>query len=186
MAADGRVETVTADLNEPLPFGAASFDAAVSHNTIECLHNPEAFIAEVGRVLVPGGHLLLGHADFDTLVFSSADLALTRRLVQHFSDAVPSFMEASNGTIGRGLVALAQRSPLELVETFAWVGHQTTFEQGGPAHTAAICVAAEARRDPELEPLVEPWLTELQEQAEHGEFFYSINDYAVLLRKPSA
>ncbi len=60
------------------------------------------------------------------------------------------------------------------------------LREGSPAHTAASCIAAEARRDPELEPLVEQWLAELQEQAERGEFFYSINDYAVLLRKPSA
>jgi SAM-dependent methyltransferase len=57
-----------ADLDEPLPFVAGSFDAALSHNVLECLREPEPFLAEVARVLVPGGHLLLGHADPDTVV----------------------------------------------------------------------------------------------------------------------
>jgi hypothetical protein len=36
---------------------------------IECLPSPESLIAEAARVSVRGGHLLLGHSDFDTMVF---------------------------------------------------------------------------------------------------------------------
>jgi SAM-dependent methyltransferase len=181
-----RVEHVVADLDEPLPFGDASFDAAVCQNVIECLADPQAFLGEAARILVPGGHLLLGHSDFDTLVFSATDLALTRRLVHHFCDTVQPFMAAADGTSGRRLVALGRRSPMELVESFAWVGHHTTFEQHGPARVAATLVAADGRRDPELRDSVEGWLADLEEQARTGDFFYSLNDYAVLLRKPAA
>lgn len=178
-----RVDYVVADLNERLPFEDRSFDAAVCQNVIECLRDPQAFIAEVTRILVPGGHLLLGHSDFDTLVFSATDLALTRRLVHRFCDTVQPWMTAADGTIGRRLVALGRRSSLELVQTFAWVGHHTTFEPDGPAYIAATLVAQEGRRDPELRERVDEWLADLEQQAQHGEFFYSINDYAVLLRK---
>jgi SAM-dependent methyltransferase len=180
--ADQRFAYVAADLNQTLPFADGAFEAAVCHNVIECLRSPESFMAEVARVLAPGGHLLLGHSDFDTLVFSTSDLALTRRLVHRFCDSVPPFMTEADGTIGRRLVALAHRSPLDLVETFAWVGHSTTFDEGGPAHTAATLVAAEGRGDPELAPRVDAWLADLERQAAAGELFYSVNDYAVLLR----
>ena len=56
-------------------------------------------------------------------------------------------MTVADGTVGRRLVAVARRSPLQLVKTFAWVGHHTTFETGGAAHLAAKLIAAEGRRD---------------------------------------
>jgi SAM-dependent methyltransferase len=179
-----RAELVVADLDEPLPFPDASFDAALCHNVIECLRDHQAFLVEVARVLKPGGHLLLGHSDFDTLVFSASDLDLTRRLVHRFCDTVQPWMTVADGTVGRRLVALARRSPLELVRTLAWVDHQTTFEPCGTAHTFASLVAKDGRRDPELAPQVDRWLADLERQAETGEFFFSLNDYAVLLRKP--
>lgn len=141
-------------------------------------------MAEVARILRPGGHLLLGHSDFDTLVFSATDVDLTRKLVHRFCDAVQPLMTVADGTVGRRLVALGRRSPLNVVQSFAWVGHHTTFEHGGPAHMAARLVAAEGRRDPELAARVDGWLAELEQQAQRRELLYSINDYAVLLHKP--
>jgi hypothetical protein len=119
-------------------------------------------------------------------VFSATDLALTRRLVHRFCDTVQPWMTAADGTVGRRLIALGHRSPMELVKTFPRVGHHTTFEPDGPAHVAAILVAADGRRDPELREGVDGWLANLEEQARQGEFFYSLNDYAVLLRKTAA
>jgi SAM-dependent methyltransferase len=185
LAGDPRVESVVADLEEPLPFATATFDAGICHNVLEDLRAPDVFLVEAARVLAPGGHLLLGHSDFDTLVFSSSDLELTRRIVHRFSDTVQPWMTTANGTIGRELLAVGRRSPLEVVRTFAWVGHHTSFQEGGPAHTAATLVANDARRDAALAPHVDGWLEDLRAQAGRGEFFYSLNDYAVLLRKPA-
>ncbi len=181
---DERCEYVAADLNTPLPFAENTFDAAVCHNVIECLDDPPAFIRGVARILRPGGHLLLGHTDFDTLIFSAHDVALTRRLVHRFCDTVQPWMTVADGTVGRRLVGLGTRSPLDLIRTFAWVGHHTTFEPDGPAHMAASLVAADGRRDPELHDQVDRWLADLADQADQGTFLYSINDYAVLLQKP--
>lgn len=182
--ADARIEVVVADLNESLPFADEEFDAAVCQNVVECLRDPYALLAEVTRILRPGGHLLLGHSDFDTLVFSATDVDLTRKLVHRFCDAVQPWMTIADGTVGRRLVALGRRSPLNVIKSFAWVGHHTTFEHGGPAHIAARLVAAEGRRDPQLAPHVDGWLADLEQQAQHRELLYSINDYAVLLHKP--
>ena len=182
---DARIEAVVADLNESLPFADEAFDAAVCQNVVECLRDPHALLAEVARILGRDGHLLLGHSDFDTLVFSATDVELTRMLVHRFCDAVQPWMTVADGTVGRRLVALGRRSPLNVIKSFAWVGHHTTFEHGGPAHTAARLVAAEGRRDPQLAPHVDGWLADLEQQAERRELLYSINDYAVLLHKPS-
>jgi SAM-dependent methyltransferase len=48
-----------ADLGEPLPFPAASFDAALASLVMHYLHDWEPTLAEFRRVLIPGGHLVI-------------------------------------------------------------------------------------------------------------------------------
>ena len=67
---------------------------------------------------------------------------------------------------------------------FAWVGHHTTFEPEGPEHVAATLVAQNGRRDADLAAHVDGWLADIERRATSGEFSYSLDDYAVLLREP--
>jgi hypothetical protein len=68
------------------------------HNVLEVLPAPDALVAEAIRVLRPGGRLVLAHSDFDTLIFASEDLALTRRLVRDYCDTQQNWMDAVDGT----------------------------------------------------------------------------------------
>ena len=49
------IEPVQANVEEPLPFEGASFDAVVAGELLEHLQFPDALVAEIGRVLKPGG-----------------------------------------------------------------------------------------------------------------------------------
>ena len=49
------IETRWADLDEPLPFEEASFDVVVAGELLEHLRDPHRVVAEVRRVLRPGG-----------------------------------------------------------------------------------------------------------------------------------
>ncbi len=187
LAADVNVRPVAADLREPLPFSDSSFEAALCHNTLECLPDRQAFLREVARVLRPGGHLLLGHTDFDTMVFNARDIDLTRKLVHANADTQEKWMDASDGTIGRKLVAIARRSPFELSATFAWVTLDTEFGQESVARAAVRSIGGAVRRDhhQDLAGRFSDWVNELQTLAERGQFLFSVNDYAVLLREPT-
>ncbi len=158
----------------------------VCHNTLEALVAADAFLAEVARVLAPGGHFLLSHTDFDTIVFNASDLELTRRLVHAYADTQEEWMDSADATIGRKLVAIARRSPFELLETLAWVEIDTEFAEGQAAATAVAGIAGAVRRDAhhELASRLEGWVEDQRVRAAHGEFLFSVNDYAVLLRRP--
>lgn len=49
------IETVWADADEPLPFPDAGFDAVVAGELLEHIRFPDRLVAEVARVLRPGG-----------------------------------------------------------------------------------------------------------------------------------
>ena len=51
------IEPVQANVEEPLPFDDGSFDAVVAGELLEHLQFPDALVAEIGRVLRPGGVL---------------------------------------------------------------------------------------------------------------------------------
>jgi len=73
-----------ADLDAPLPFGAAAFDLCVSLSTIEYVRDPMAFVGEAARVLRPGGTLLL----------HTMNLAFLPRRVQLLVGRLPTFNAA--------------------------------------------------------------------------------------------
>jgi SAM-dependent methyltransferase len=183
---DPHVRTVVADLNKRLPFEDASLGAAICHNTLEALPSADAFLAEVARVLVPGGHFLLSHTDNDTIVFTSSDLSLTRRLVHAYADTQEEWMDSADGTIGRKLPSIAARSPLEVLDTYAWVEIDTALAAGEVADQALQGIAGAVRRDRhhDLASRIEAWADDLRVRAATGEFLFSVNDYAVLLRRP--
>lgn len=54
-AAARGIEPVRANVEEPLPFPDASFDAVVAGELLEHMASPEELVAEVRRVLRPGG-----------------------------------------------------------------------------------------------------------------------------------
>ena len=52
------IEPVQANVEDPLPFEDASFDAVVAGELLEHLRFPDALVAEIHRVLRPGGVLV--------------------------------------------------------------------------------------------------------------------------------
>ncbi len=187
LEADPNVRIVLADLNKRLPFEDATLGGAICLDTLEALPSTESFLDEVLRVLVPGGHLLLSAKDYDTMVFNSSDISLTRRLVHAFADTQEQWMDSADGTIGRKLRAIGARSPFELVDCFAWVELDTEFAAGEAADHAVQGIQGAVRRDRhhELASRLEAWVEDLRVRAAQGEFLFSVNDYAVLLRRPA-
>jgi SAM-dependent methyltransferase len=174
-----------ADLAQPLPIATASVDRVLCHNTLEALADPAGLLVEAHRVLRPGGLAVIGHSDFDTLVYAGGDLALTRRLVHTYCDQQqPGWMDAVDGTIGRRLPALVGRSPLDVRQVHAQVLLEQAYEPGALGFTLAQGVVATAAKSGQFTTAeLDGWLASLDAAATQGEYLFSINDYIVLAAK---
>jgi len=83
-----------------LAFAPATFDRCRTERTLLHLDHPEQALAELVRVVRPGGQVVVFDFDWDMTFIDHPDKQLTRMLVQACSDAV------KHGWIGRHLPRL--------------------------------------------------------------------------------
>ncbi|MFD8478521.1 methyltransferase domain-containing protein [Kitasatospora sp. NPDC059673] len=173
----GSTAAIVADLRDPLPCSDESVDVVLSYNTIECLPNPKEMLAEVARVLRPGGRAVIAHVDFDSIVVAGADTDLDRRVCHAFADDAQSWMDHTDGRIGRKLGLLLARSPLDLVGVeplLAWSTEFTGHAQDRVGQTRkALLSAARHGRGAVAPEEVEAWYTSVCDADRLGGFFFS-------------
>ncbi|MER7703606.1 methyltransferase domain-containing protein [Kitasatospora sp. NPDC097605] len=183
---EGGAEIEVADLAEPLPLPDDSVDAVVSYNVLECLPDPAASLAEIARVLRPGGRAVVAHVDFDSLVIAGAGRDLDRRVCHAFTDDQQPWMDHVDGRIGRKLPGLVQDSPLLVERVHPLVTSST--ELSGHARRriegirhALTSAASEGRGTVSLAD-IETWHEALQLAADHGRFFLAETAVVVTAR----
>jgi SAM-dependent methyltransferase len=184
---DERVRSRIVDLDERLPFSDASIDRLVSLNVVEHLLHPLEHLRECGRVLRPGGRLVLAHSDWDTALFTSTDDELTRVLVDRFVAEEPRGAERADGFMGRKLLALAaiaaRGAGLDVVLVDSWADTHRRFDEGSLAWKVALGLLAAARDDEELTARAAGWMDGLRRLAGQGRFLFTVTDVAVVLRR---
>jgi SAM-dependent methyltransferase len=91
---------VRADINETLPFADASFDVATILNVLYhgWVRSEADVLAEVARILRPGGLLLLTEPAFDALMREMDEAVMTRRRYRD-ADFDPWLRAAGFGTL---------------------------------------------------------------------------------------
>jgi SAM-dependent methyltransferase len=77
---DRRTELVRADATR-LPYGDGELGAAVVERTLQHVEDPAAVVAEVARVVAPGGTVLLVEPDWWSLGVASGDPAVTKAVL---------------------------------------------------------------------------------------------------------
>jgi SAM-dependent methyltransferase len=87
---------------EPLDFPDESFDLIFHKDTLECIPDIPAHIAQLHRVLKPGGVIVCVHRDWESLVFNGQNKALINKVIHGYANfQQASWMDACDGWIGR-------------------------------------------------------------------------------------
>jgi SAM-dependent methyltransferase len=161
-----------------LPFETATVDAVFTNNMLECLAEPVKCAREIGRVLRPGGTVVAAHWDWDSQLFDGSDKATIRRLVHAFADWQQSWMEHSDGWMGRRLWGTFAATGCFDGSMHARVLTNTAFETPWYGHARAQDMSALARRSRVNAEEVAEFLDEQAALHAQGRYFYSITGLA--------
>jgi len=105
---DPRFNFIHKDIELGLPFDDGTIDVIYSCNLLECVQHKQCLLAEVYRILKPGGQVVFSHIDWDTQVINGNNKPLIRRIVAAFSDWTQGWMKESDGWMGRRIWGLFQ------------------------------------------------------------------------------
>lgn len=114
---------------EALPHADGSFDAVVSTQVYEYVADVPRALAEVRRVLRPGGRVVVLDTDWDSVVWHAADLALHRRVMAAWEEHLV------DPRLPRTLPGLLERAGFEvtgrrLIPVFNPVYDEDTYSAG--------------------------------------------------------
>jgi SAM-dependent methyltransferase len=142
------------------------------------LHDPAAALAEMVRVMRPGGHIVVTEADLGSAVVDAPNVELTRTLLATAAEAVPG------GWIGRRLKWLLAETGLRDTDVRIFnapttnLGEWTRRMGIDPAAARALALGrADARA-------VEAWRSELQARDAAGRFFAVSSFFMVFATRP--
>jgi ubiquinone/menaquinone biosynthesis C-methylase UbiE len=168
----GPIQFVQADATA-LPFPDATFDAARADRVLMFLPDPQLAVAEMARVLRPGGRLVLTEPDWDTLVVAAVDHDLTRAVARQIGDSAP------NGRIGRALADLARAAPVRVDLAEAWSLLLDDFDTADRLWQLSAMTAAAVQRGIVTAAAGGAWLADLRERGAAGRFFCSVTGFGV-------
>lgn len=170
------IEFICADAQQ-LPFEDNTFDGVRVDRTLQHISDGERVIAEMTRVVRPGGKVVAIEPDWETFTVNSENHILTRQLLNFWCDSFPS------GWVGRNLAKYfvhagltdIQVSPETLVVTQFALADQV-FDLVQTAHQARErgVISLQQSKD---------WLNELQQIDKKQEFFCSFTGFIVSGKK---
>ena len=155
-----------------VPYPDGSFDVVVSTQVLEYVDDIPAALAEIRRVLRPGGRVLLLDTDWDSIVWSSSDEARTRAVLhaweQHLAD--PHLPRRLAGCLERAGFVVTSVRALTLLN----VGFEPrTYSTG----LLDLIVAFVAGRDGLGEQDAQAWAVDVRSRGRN--YFFSLNRYII-------
>jgi arsenite methyltransferase len=158
-----------------LPYSDASFDAAVSTQVYEYVPDMPRALAELRRVLRPGGRALILDTDWDSLVWHTADRELHRRVIEAWEEHLvhPHLPCTLAGLLRRAGFTVPEE---RVVVLFNPQMHAQTFSANIMELVAAFVVGRHGLTAEDASA----WLGDLRARADEGNYLFSLNRYIFL------
>lgn len=161
-----------------LPFDSATFDACRCERTLQHVDDPDRAVAEMARVLKPGGRVALIEPDWEGLLISGSDPELSRAI---WVRRLEAFRQPR---VGRRLRALLTQNSFVDISLDASVGLVTDFAAADRSFELSRSASGAAEAGIITEEDARRWLDELQEADRKGLFLCSVISFRAAGRKP--
>lgn len=180
--AEGVGERLQFDVGDAhaIPYSDASFDAIIVNTVMSHVSSPDAVLAEVARVLRPGGKAAIFDGDYASLTYAHPDAELGSRMDRALANAT-----FNNPRIMRDLARLLPAHGLTL--RAAWGDAVTEIGSGSFFKTFAetyVSYVIDAGFLPADE--VRTWHDAQKQAMENGTFFAGCTYYTFIAERPSA
>jgi arsenite methyltransferase len=170
----GRLSFVKADATA-LPFPDATFDAATSIQVYEYVTDLPSALAELHRVLRPGGRALILDTDWDSIVWHATDTGRMRRLLNAWMERF------ANPHLPRSLASQLRDAGFQVNEPEVLVllnpeYSPDTYSIANGEIMADFAVARGGLTRDEANA----WMADLHQLGRAGRYFFSLNRYLFL------
>lgn len=161
-----------------LPFEENTFDAAMSSQVFEYLDDVYGALAEISRVLKPGGRILIHDTDWGALLWHSKDPDRMKRVLccwdAHLADShLPQRLGSLLADAGFRDVGI---EPIVHVEG--------RLEPKSMSDVLITCIALYVSSQGISRTESEEWAAELRELGAKNKYFFSSNEYIFTAAKP--
>jgi len=158
-----------------LRYPDASFDAAVSTQVYEYVPDMPRALAELRRVLRPGGRALILDTDWDSLVWHTADRELHQRVIAAWEEHLvhPHLPSTLAGLLRRAGFTVPEE---RVVALFNPRLHSQTFSANIMELIAEFVVGRHGLTAKDAQA----WLDDLRARADEGDYLFSLNRYVFL------
>jgi len=161
-----------------LPFPEASFEAAVSTQVYEYVPDLARALAELRRVLRPGGRALILDTDWDSVVWQACDRARMRRILAAWNERF------ADPYLPRTLTSRLRDAGFEVHSREVLVLFNPEYDPYSYSVSNARIVADFVTgRQGITRDEVEAWIGDLEQRGREGDYFFSLNRYLFLAEK---
>jgi ubiquinone/menaquinone biosynthesis C-methylase UbiE len=163
---------------QELEFADGSFGGCWCERVLQHLTDPARAVAQMVRVLKPGGRMVVFEPDHATLVLDAADRATTRAMVTALADSIRS------SWVGRSLYGLFRADGLEEVTiTPTPIVSHSLSDTNGLLRLDAVAAAA-VQRGSVSEAAASRWFEDLRQREASGRFFGCLLCFVAVGQKP--
>ena len=161
-----------------LPFANETYDVVRTDRTLQHIPTPGSVLAEIKRVLKPGGRVVCSETDWETLSLDVTDRQIYRKIKSHIADQI-----ICNGWMGRQLASFLVELQFQDVLPFAHTAVFTDYgftQQWGVWHRAVQSAQEAGVITPEE---AANHLKDVEERAAKGQHLLSLTLMIVVATK---